>query len=97
MTTAKNAPERAWLSEVSSVVLQQALAELNTAYRNFFASVSGKRKGVRVGKPRFRSRKDNRQSIRFTKNARFAVTAGRKLRLPKIGELKVAWSPMTGI
>ena len=31
----------AWLGEVSSVVLQQALADLNVAYRNFFASVSG--------------------------------------------------------
>jgi putative transposase len=36
LTEAKKTPERAWLSEVSSVVLQQALADLNTAYRNFF-------------------------------------------------------------
>ncbi|MFE3446405.1 RNA-guided endonuclease InsQ/TnpB family protein [Nocardia sp. NPDC059180] len=40
----------------------------------------------------FRSRKDNRQSIRFTRNARFAVTAGGKLRLPKIGDVAVRWS-----
>src|SRR5829696_1472448 len=33
VTTAKLTPERAWLSEVSSVVLQQALADLNVAYR----------------------------------------------------------------
>lgn len=39
-------PQRAWLGEVSAVVLQQALADLNTAYRNFFASVTGKRKGM---------------------------------------------------
>ena len=51
-------PERAWLAEVSSVVLQQALADLNTAYRNYFASLNGKRKGPKVAKPRFRSRKD---------------------------------------
>ena len=55
------------------MVLQQALADLNTAYRNFFASITGKRKGRKVGPPRFRSRKDNRQAIRFTKNARFKV------------------------
>ena len=36
------------------------------AYRNFFASISGKRKGRKVAPPRFRSRKDNRQAIRFT-------------------------------
>ena len=74
------------------MVLQQALADLNAAYRNFFASVTGKRKGPRVAPPRFRSRKDRRQAIRFTANARFSVTAGGKLRLPKIGDVPVRWS-----
>jgi putative transposase len=92
VTAAKETPERGWLGEVSSVVLQQALADLNTAYRNFFASCSGTRKGRKVALPRFRSRKDNRQSIRFTRNARFAVTCGGKLRLPKIGDVALRWS-----
>ena len=42
--------------------------------------------------PRFRSRKDRRQAIRFTRNARFTITAGGKLCLPKIGEVEVRWS-----
>ncbi len=67
------------------MVLQQALADLAVAYRNFFASAAGTRKGPRVGPPRFRSRKDRRQAIRSTRNARFSVTTGGKLRLPKIG------------
>ncbi|MFD4457153.1 RNA-guided endonuclease InsQ/TnpB family protein [Nocardia sp. NPDC058480] len=92
LTESKKTPQRLWLAEVSAVVLQQALADLNTAYRNFFGSVTGARKGGKVAPPRFRSRKDNRQAIRFTKNARFAVTAGRKLRLPKIGDVAVRWS-----
>ncbi len=92
LTAAKTTPARAWLGEVSSVVLQQALADANTAYRNFFASVTGKRQGPRLGTPRFRSRRDNRQTIRFTRNARFAVTTGGKLRLPKIGDVPVRWS-----
>jgi len=92
ITEAKKTPQRAWLSEVSAVVLQQALADLNTAYRNFFNSITGKRKGPKVAPPRFRSKRDNRQAIRFTRNARFAVTAGGKLRLPKIGDVKVRWS-----
>lgn len=92
ITDAKKTSGRAWLGEVSAVVLQQALADLNTAYRNFFASVSGKRKGRKVSPPRFRSRKDRRQAIRFTRNARFTVTAGGKLRLPKIGDVRVRWS-----
>ncbi|MFG1853316.1 RNA-guided endonuclease InsQ/TnpB family protein [Actinomadura geliboluensis] len=92
ITQAKKTVERAWLGEVSSVVLQQALADLNTAYRNFFASLSGKRKGREVAAPRYRSRKDHRQAIRFTRNARFAITAGGKLRLPKVGDVRVRWS-----
>ncbi|MEV4813277.1 RNA-guided endonuclease InsQ/TnpB family protein [Micromonospora avicenniae] len=92
ITLAKTTPERAWLGEVSAVVLQQALADLTTAYRTFFASVSGKRKGCKVAPPRFRSRKDNRQAIRFTKNSRFKVLDNGRLRLPKVGDLDVRWS-----
>ncbi|MGC4806384.1 RNA-guided endonuclease InsQ/TnpB family protein [Micromonospora sp. DT233] len=92
ITEAKQTPQRAWLGEVSAVVLQQALADLNTAYRNFFASITGKRKGRRVAPPRFRSRKDNRQAVRFTKNSRFAVLDNGRLRLPKVGDVPVRWS-----
>jgi putative transposase len=92
ITQAKRTPERAWLGEVSAVVLQQALADLNVAYRNFFASITGKRKGRQVAPPRFRSLKDHRQAIRFTKNARFRVLENRRLRLPKIGDVEVRWS-----
>ncbi|MGW0069332.1 helix-turn-helix domain-containing protein, partial [Streptosporangium sandarakinum] len=66
ITEAKKTPERAWLGEVSAVLLQQALADLNAAYRTFFASITGKRKGPKVAPPRFRSKKDNRQAVRFT-------------------------------
>ena len=92
ITGAKATPERAWLCEVSSVVLQQALADLTVAYRNFFASLSGKRTGRRVTPPRFRSGKDNRQAIRVTKTSRFTVLHNGRLRLPKIGDLAVRWS-----
>jgi len=92
LTKAKAAPERSWLGEVSSVVLQQALADLNAAYRNFFASLKGERKGRKVAPPRFRSRKDRRQAIRFTANARFKVLDNGRLRLPKIGDVEVRWS-----
>ncbi len=92
ITRAKTTTDRAWLSEVSAVVLQQALADLNTAYRNFFASISGRRKGRKLGQPRFRSRKDNRQTIRFTRNSGFRVLDNGCLRLPKIGDVPVRWS-----
>jgi putative transposase len=92
LTTAKATPERAWLGEVSAVVLQQALADLSAAYRNLFASLKGERKGPTMGPPKFRSRKDHRQAARFTASARFRVLANGRLRLPKIGELPVRWS-----
>jgi putative transposase len=92
LTAAKATPERRWLNEVSAVVLQQAQADLNAAYRNFFASRSGQRKGPAIGAPKFRSRKDHRQAIRFTANARFKVLLNGKLRLPKIGDVPLRWS-----
>ena len=102
LTKAKASPERVWLGEVSAVPLQQALADLNAAYRRFFSyrkalrewQAAG-RKGPmprKIGLPQFRTRKDRRQAIRFTRNARFSVTSAGKLRLPKIGDIEVRWS-----
>ncbi|MCX4531977.1 transposase [Streptomyces sp. NBC_00841] len=90
ITGAKQTPERAWLGEVSAVVLQQSLRDLDAAYRNFFDGLKGKR--PRMGAPRYKSRKDTRQAVRFTANARWSITPGGKLRLPKIGDVKVKWS-----
>ncbi|MEU1693547.1 RNA-guided endonuclease InsQ/TnpB family protein [Streptomyces hirsutus] len=90
ITEAKLTDERAWLGEVSAVVLQQSLRDLDTAYRNFFDGLTGKR--PRMGAPRFKSRKDNRQAVRFTANARWKITTGGDLSLPKIGDVRVKWS-----
>jgi putative transposase len=92
ITEAKRTAGRFWLSEVSAVVLQQSLRDAETAYRNFFASLKGTRKGPRVGPPRFKSRKDARQSVRFTANARWHITGSGRLNLPKIGAVWVKWS-----
>jgi putative transposase len=56
LTAARASPERAWLGGVSAVVLQQALADLTAAYRNFFASAAGTRKGPRAAGPGWPSR-----------------------------------------
>src|SRR5688500_337913 len=85
---AKKTPERSWLSEVSADALGQAVRDCHRAYRNFLDSLSGKRKGQRVGRPRFRSRKDNRQSIRFSRNG-FRLRHGGRLFIAKIGEIAV--------
>ncbi|WGD42750.1 RNA-guided endonuclease InsQ/TnpB family protein [Streptomyces cathayae] len=92
ITEAKRTAGRSWLGEVSAVVLQQSLRDAESAYRNFFASLKGSRKGPKLGPPRFKSRRDARQSIRFTANARWKITDGGRLHLPKIGAVKVKWS-----
>jgi len=96
ITQAKKTPERAWLAEVSAVALQQALADAHNAFSNFYRSCGGTRNGRRVGRPKFRSRHDSQQSIRFTANARFKVErVGRQrgvLTLPGIGRVPFVWS-----
>jgi putative transposase len=75
ITAAKRTAEREWLGQVSAVPLQQSLRDLDVAYQNFFASVSGKRKGPKVSLPVFKSRRDHRQSARFT-TAAFRLRPG---------------------
>src|SRR5574343_207223 len=57
LTALKKQPETAWLNEVSSVPVQQALRHLQTAFTNFFAK--------RAGYPTFK-RKDGQQSAEYT-------------------------------
>jgi putative transposase len=89
VTLAKTTPEREWLGEVASVALVQACQDARRAYRNWFDSLSGKRKGRKTGHPAFR-RKHQRQSIRLTRNG-FALH-GLRLYVAKVGDIKVEWS-----
>ena len=66
ITQAKKTVEREWLSDVSSIPLQQSLNDLNQAYHNFFQSYKGERKGQKARLPRFKKRK-YKQSARFTR------------------------------
>ncbi|WP_293334331.1 transposase [Microcoleus sp. CAWBG58] len=89
ITQAKQTEERAWLSEVSSIPLQQSVADLETAFKNFFESCKGKRKGRKVGYPRFKKR-TNSQSARLTRNG-FSIK-GDGVYLAKIGVVQPIWS-----
>jgi putative transposase len=89
ITLAKLTPERAWLAQASSVALVQACNDARRAYRNWFDSLSGQRKGRRMGHPGFR-RKHGRQSIRLTRNG-FALHES-WLYVAKVGDVKVRWS-----
>lgn len=91
ITAAKRTEERAWLAEVPSVALVQSVNDSRRAWRNFFDSARGKRKGRRVGRPRFKSRKDHRQSFRLTRNG-FSIRDNGWLFVAKVGQVRVRWS-----
>lgn len=90
ITEAKRTSEREWLNDVASVALVQACQDARRAYRNWFDSLSGKRKGRKVGHPRFR-KKGNRQSVRLTRNG-FSIRHNGRVYLAKIGDVTVHWS-----
>ncbi|MGW7166526.1 RNA-guided endonuclease InsQ/TnpB family protein [Streptomyces sp. NPDC054884] len=83
LTQWKKTEELAFLAEVSSVPLQQALRHLQTAFTHFFAK--------RAKYPRFKSRKKSRASAEYTRSA-FTWREGR-LTLAKMAEpLDIRWS-----
>ncbi|XZN89697.1 MAG: RNA-guided endonuclease InsQ/TnpB family protein [Microcoleus sp.] len=89
ITQAKQTIERAWLSEVSNIPLQQSVADLETAFKNFFESCKGKRKGHKVGYPNFKKR-TNSQSARLNRGG-FSIK-GDGVYLAKIGIVNPVWS-----
>jgi putative transposase len=89
ITQAKKTEERGWLATVSNIPLQQSVADLGVAYKNFFNSLKGKRKGKRVGTPKFK-KKTGRQSARFRIGG-FSIK-GNSVYLAKIGDVSPIWS-----
>lgn len=71
-----------WLREPDKCALQNALKDLDTAYKNFFRSVKGAGK---TGFPRFKSKHNRRKSYRT--NGNIAIS-DRYVRLPKLGLVK---------
>ena len=77
-----------FLKEVSSVAIQQKLMDLGRAYEGFFKNV---KKGANPGFPKFKSKRHNRDSFRFT-SAGFSLK-GKNLYLAKCKTpFKVFWS-----
>jgi putative transposase len=82
LTAMKRDPQLAWLNEVSSVPLQQALRHQHQAFTAFFAK--------RARYPRFKSRR-GRQRAHYTRSA-FSMRRG-VLQLAKTtGPLRFVWS-----
>jgi len=89
ITQAKKTADREWLATVSNIPLQQSVADLGVAYKNFFDSLKGKRKGKKVGSPKFK-KKMGRQSARFRIGG-FSIK-GDSIYLAKIGNTSPIWS-----
>ena len=78
LTALKQQPETAWLREVDSQALQQALADLHRAFTNFFEK--------RARYPKFKSRKRDRARFRIPQ--RVKVKDG-NVSAPKIGDIRI--------
>jgi len=80
LTSWKTLPGHEWLAEVPATCLTQALRDLDTAYKNFFAG--------RARYPR-RQKKRLAGSIRFQDVSECAWRKG-ELKLPKLGTIRLA-------
>ncbi len=75
--------EKEWLKEVDSISLQQSLKDLDVAYQNFFIRIKNGDK--QVGFPKFKLKKNPKQSYR-TQNVNNNISIdGNKIKLPKLG------------
>lgn len=74
-----------WLREVDATALQSTLRDLDTAYQNFFRRV---KKGAKPGYPKFKSKRNHRQSYKSKcVGTNIKVLEG-AVQLPKLGKVK---------
>ena len=91
LTAIKRQPETVWLADIDSQLLQQALADVQRAFGNFFAH--------RARYPRFARKKDARQRFRIPQRVRLMGDDldGYHVTIPKIGLVRVVVSrPVLG-
>ncbi len=89
LTQMKKQEETEWLKNVDSTCLQNSLKNLDNSQNNFVKSKQGKRKGPKVGYPKYK-RRSNKQSAKFTSNKTSAGTSCKvdfneqKIKIPKL-------------
>ena len=79
--------EYEWLKEVESTSLQQTLRDLDQAYKNFFRRV--KQGGDKAGFPKFKSKRNNKQSYRCQVVNNNISIEDNRVKLPKLGIVKI--------
>lgn len=75
----------AWWEENSKEAYSTGLANASSAFDNYAKSKNGKRKGARMGGPRFKSKRKARLACRFTTGTIRADADGRHVTLPASG------------
>ncbi len=88
LTDLKRQEDYAFLNDVDSIALQQALRDLDCGYKNFFSK--------RARYPRFRSKHYHRQSYRTLNQGENIRIVGNYLKLPKLGYVKIRQSMEVG-
>jgi len=82
MTPAQYKKEYEWLKEVDSLALANVQLHLEAAYRKFFRE-------EKAGFPRYKTKRHNRQSYTTNVVNNNIRLEGKRLRLPKAGEVKI--------
>ncbi len=82
----KRNPELAWWSENSKCVYQEAFRNLDRALEDFSKSKKGRRKGRRLGFPRYRKKGRCRDSCRFSTGV--MRCSGSTVTLPRLGTIR---------
>lgn len=80
-----------WWHEVSTYAIQSAFVDADAAWNNWLDSLSGKL-ARRVGYPKFKKKGHSRDSFRLHHNVKKPVirlAGGRRLRLPRFGEVRL--------
>jgi putative transposase len=81
-----------WWHEVSTYAFQSALADADTAWGNWLASLSGRRTGRKIGYPRFKKKGRSRESVRLHNDVRrptIRLDGYRRLMVPRIGSVRL--------
>ncbi|MET9896987.1 IS607 family element RNA-guided endonuclease TnpB, partial [Streptomyces sp. NPDC006465] len=77
-----------WWEENSKEAYSTGLANAAAAFDNYAKSKQGRRKGKRVGMPRFKSKRKARLSCRFTTGTIRVDADGRHVTLPRLGVIR---------
>lgn len=88
LTELKKTADFLFLKEVDSIALQQALRDLDRGFKNFFEK--------RAKHPQFKRKHNHHQSYRTINQGNNIRIAGKYLKLPKLGYMKIKQSMEVG-